>query len=491
VTHDRQKVLVFDFGTTSLKVALVEDEQILAEATTTYPVSMPREGWAEQDPEELWQHAGTASRRLFLESGEDSAAVTGVVFIAPWKAIIPVAESGQVLRSASIWLDGRAQTEADELNRGLGEFIGTGQEIWPRLMWLRNNERHVWDAARWIMGLVTFFKWRATGRVVGEPSDSFTTSPFPNEQERIEAILECAGLSGELEKFPASRPSSEVVGPLLPTSAAHLGLSGTPNVFGGFGDLPAITQGAGPARAGSSHIYIGTSSWFATITDDVDTLRPPLKFTLNESHQVALYPLQTAGMAFDWIVEELYGHEQVHLDEELLERVNREVSEVPAGSGRLLATHWLNGELPPLDPTVRGAYINLTTQHDRRHMVRAMMESLCYTHRSSIDAYEEASGNTVDEVVCTGGGAASDVWMQMMADVLDRPVMVPENPRYTGVIGGYRISTKGAAGSSSSAQRRMTRFHPQAENVPIYREMHGYYESLYPALKELFARMNS
>lgn len=484
------RALVFDFGTTSLKAALVEDERILAETNEGYPVSVPHDGWAEQDPAELWDVAGSAGRELMSGLGESPETIDSVVFIAPWKAIIPVSEAGEVLRPAIIWLDARAHEEAEELNREMGEFVGTGQEIWPRLMWCRRNEPGIWAASKWIMGLVTYFKWRATGEVATEPSDDFVTSPVPELAARYAEILERAGLAEETGKFPPARPSSELVGSLTPEAAEHLGLAPGTGVRGGFGDLPAITLGSGPVEEGASHLYIGTSSWFAVVTRDADRLAPPLTFTHDEAHRVALYPLQTAGMAFDWIVRELYGYEQAHLDEELLDRVNRDVAEIPAGSDRLLATHWLNGELPPLDKTARGAYINLTPSHDRRHMVRAMMESLCYTHRASIEAYQESSGRAVEEVVCTGGGASSAVWMQMMADVLRRPVVVPANPRYTGVIGGFRASALGSGDRYEPAVPPASTHEPDARNADVYDEMFAHYQAVFPALKDLFARMN-
>lgn len=485
--------LVFDFGTTSLKVALIQDEIILAETNCSYPVDSPEPGWAEQDPDNLWQVAGEASRSLLASYDAESASVMSVIFIAPWKAVIPVSSEGELLRSGMIWLDGRATEEAEELNATMGEFVGTGQEIWPRLMWLKRHEPKIWNGAHWIMGLVTYFKWRATGMVLTEPSDNFISASMPDQDKRYTAILNAAGLYEDRSKFAKSGTASDVVGELTAEAAEHLGLASGVKVHGGFGDLPAITWGAGPVENETAHIYIGTSSWFAVVTGDVGRLSPPLASNLDDSRQLAVYPLQTGGMAFDWIVQELYGHEQAHLDEKLLDRVNKDVSEIPPGSDHLLATHWLNGELPPLAKTARGAYINLTTAHDRRHMVRAMMESICYTHRTSIEEYEKVTGTHLSQITCTGGGAASSVWMQILANVLRRNIWVPARPRYSGVIGGYRASRAGIdlQSTSAPAQADGTLIKPDDAAANIYDEMYGYYAAVFPALKDLFDRMNS
>lgn len=487
----RPCVMVCDFGTTSLKVALVRDEEILAEADQSYSVSAPKPAWAEQDVDELYAVAGELCREVVEQSGLDPATVTSLVFVAPWKGIVPIDEAGSLIRPALIWLDGRASVEAAELNERTGRHVGTGQEYWPRLMWLKRHEPETWRRAKWLMGMVTYFNWRATGEVFCEPSDSFIHGVTQKQEGQFEEILEAAGLNDDRDKFAPVQDSTQVVGMLSHEAAAHFGIPAGTRVVGGSGDLPAITRGAGSLEPGSAHIYLGTSSWLAIIDREDSRVEAPLAFTIDADTNVSLYPLQTAGMAFDWIVRELYGHENAHLDEDLLARVNREVAQVDAGSEGLLATHWLNGELPPLSKSARGVFLNLGTHHDRRHMVRAMMESLCYTHRQSLAAYETASGERLNDIVCVGGGATSPVWMQMLADVLGRTVVVPEKPRYTGVIGGFRIAARGeTTGTCPSSTASTARFDPRDSERRIYDDMFGHYEKIFPALEALFSDMN-
>ncbi|TPW91148.1 carbohydrate kinase, partial [Schumannella luteola] len=309
------------------------------------------------------------------------------------------------------------------------------------------------------------------------------------------AILAAADLDDDLGRFPAAVASTDIVGRLTLPAATELGLApGTP-VLGGFGDLSAITVGAAPVVDGAAHLYFGTSSWFAALLRPGETVEAPLTFQLAADREAVLFPLQTGCLAYDWIVEQVYGAEKAHLHEAIQELVNEQVAEIPPGSDDLLATHWLTGELPPLSKNAKGVFLNLTTRHDRRHMVRAVMESLCYSHRSSLERFEQQTGRRLDAVRVVGGGASSRVWMQMLADVLGRVVEVPERPRYTGVIGAQFCSVValGEAADLSSVDRTeqsVTRFDPDPAAHEIYTRLHRIYTGIHPALADLFTELN-
>jgi xylulokinase len=492
-------VLAYDFGTTSLKAAVVEHGgRLLAEANAGYPILQPRPGWAEQNPALLWQKAGEVGRLALDRARLTADGVDSIVFVAPWKGIVPLSATGEVLADAIIWMDGRAAEQAATLNERAGFFVGTGQEYWPRLMWLKENRPHVWAEARWILGLNSYLKWRATGVVATEPSDDFVTAPRGEDDGRHATILAAAGLDGELHRFPPQHAATDIVGLLTAEAAGHLGLRPGIPVLGGFGDIPAITVGTGPVASGAAHIYFGTSSWLLSVLAPGERLDAPLTVRIDAEHDAAVFPLQTGCLAYDWIVEQLYGAEKAHLHDEIQDLVNAQVAEVPPGSANLLATHWLNGELPPLSKNAKGTFINLTTQHDRRHMVRAVMESLCYTHRGSLDRLERQTGVHLAEITVVGGGATSDVWMQMLADVIDRDVVVPANPRATGVIGAQWCSAVGlgdAAGFEDARvldpeQRPARRFTPQPAHRAVYDRMFALHGRIFPALKDLFDDLN-
>ncbi len=486
--------MTYDFGTTSLKAALIDVQgTILSHSSMTYPLVQARTGWAEQDPSLLWDVGAQAGKQALDRAGIAAAAVDSIVFVSPWKAIIPVGHDGTILRDAMIWMDGRAVEEARLLNERLGEFVGTGQEYWPRLMWLKRHQPETWNAARWIMGMTTYLKWMATGVVVTEPADDFMRSDRPALAERYERILTAAGLVEDLDKFPLSASPSALVGSLTEAAARHLELRPGISVYGGFGDLPAITLGAGPVEPGATHVYLGTSSWFVCVVEAEAALESPLRFTIDRRLDGAAFGLQCGCLAFNWICDQVYAAEKAHQGDAFFDFLDAEIAAVPPGSDNLLATHWLTGELPPFfSKNAKGVYLNLTPLHERRHMVRAMMESLCYSHRLSIEWFEAQRGNRVNEVVAVGGGACSPVWMQMFADVLGRTVLVPEAPRFVGAMGAFRCARPASSPEPNRQGRREAgrRFEPDPDRTKVYDRMVSAYRKIHPALVDLFETLN-
>jgi xylulokinase len=222
-----------------------------------------------------------------------------------------------------------------------------------------------------------------------------------------------------------------------------------------------------------------------------EAIESSLRVTLDQRYDGAVYGLQSACLAFDWIVEQVYGLERPKRGNAFLDFVNGQVAEIAPGSGNLLATHWLTGELPPFSKNAKGVYLNLTTVHDRRHMVRAMMESICYSHRMSVEWFESQARGRLDEIRVVGGGASSSVWMQMLADVLGRTVLVPDAPRFVGAVGAYRctLSANGERALDPQAGE-CKRYEPQAKAGAVYDRLYKTYREIHPALLNIFESLN-
>ncbi len=485
-------IIAFDCGTTSMKAAAFDPSgRVVASVDASYRVTHAHPGWAEQDPDQLWSVLCQASQRLLAGGQVTSRQVVAVCFVAPWKDIIAVDDHGQVLHPSIIWMDGRAGAQSAALNARLGRFVGTGQEYWPRLMWLKQHRPQIWSRTRHMMGLNTYFKWRATGQVSTEPSDDFIHGSTPPRAAVTSEILAAAGLDEDRHLFPHPAPATDIVGRLRPDAAQLLGLQpGTP-VIGGFGDIPAIAVGAGRAGVGQCHIYLGTSSWFLHVAQADSGLEAPLTATLTGSTEGLVYPLQTGCLARDWIIEQTYATERDTLGTGIHALIDEQVAQVPAGAANLLATHWLLGELPPLSKQVRGMYLNLTPSHDRRHLVRAMLEAISYSHRLSIDTHTHATGQRLTCVRAVGGGATSAVWMQILADVLQLHVEVPSDPRLAGAKGAFACAAVGLGMlpdlvSVDDTGGHVRTFEPNTEHAPTYDRLYGAYTRLHDAVAPIF-----
>ena len=487
-------ILAIDCGTTSIKASAIHLETWNINcAKTECELFQPSSDRAEQDVGVLWDSLCQASRECVKDC--DISDLKGLVISAPWKHIIPLDSSCEPLCRSLTWMDSRAVEQADFLNRRLNFDVGTGQEYWPRLMWLKEQEPEIWMNAEHIVGLNTYLKYRATGTLTTDYSDNFIETPNSNLQERYNRILRCAELDGDLDKFPKSVPSTSCVGYLESNAAAQMGLKAGVPVFAGFTDLAAISVGSGCIREGCTHIYLGTSSWFAEIQRNRLENYSNLYFTLDEHFESALFSIQTGGKAYDWLIQQFYNAEKNTYGKEITKFVDSEVAQVPAGSSGLIATHWLNGELKPLSKNAKAVFFNITEQHDRRYFARAMLESICYTHRWSLEKYHSLHGRLPNEIRVVGGGAQSDVWMQMLANILQIPIRVPKNPRYIGTIGLCYCAMIGLGlmedySSIEGKIETSSLFIPSKDHAVIYDEQFSLYKALYPALKSLYEQAN-
>lgn len=492
----KKYIIAYDCGTTALKTVLINGEgKIVGDASADNPLIQKEPSWAEVEPEVIWGNVCHTTRMLMEKYAIAPDCIRGLVFVAHWKNIIPIDRDGNILHNSIIWMDSRATRQAARLNQNAGFFVGTGQEYWPRLMWLKENEPEIWKKAYRIMGLNTYFKWKATGNFFTEPSDDFIHSYNPEMQKYYDQILHAAGMENDLDKFPPIKPATEEAGKLSGDAALEMGLMEGIPVFGGFGDLVAITVGTGCCRENDVHIYMGTSSWFVQLMRGREENYSPQWFTFDTRYEGALFALQTGCLAFDWTVEQLYHEERKAMGGAVFDLVNREAEEIDPGSDGVIAAHWLNGELPPLAKNAKGLFLNLTTAHDRRHMVRAMMESICYTHRRFIEQYQEKTGTKLSSVRVVGGGSVSSVWMQMMADILQMQVEVPENPKYTGAVGAYYCAMVGLGEIENydavyDAVRIEHTYAPRREYKEVYDKMFAVYGELYPALSGIYDELN-
>ena len=352
-----------------------------------------------------------------------------------------------------------------------------------------------WRQSHHILGLNSFLKFRATGTISTEPSDDLIRSQNPRLDEHYAAILESAGLTEDLDKFPVQLDSTANVGTLTAAAAARLGLREGTKVFGGFGDLVAITWGVGRAQLGDAHIYFGTSSWLVSLVEDRFQLEAPQYFSVNAKTEGVMFGLQTGCLALDWLVDQLYRVERSVLDGDVYGLVGKDVEQIPPGSEGVMATHWLTGELAPLSKNSKGMFLNLTLSTDRRHMARAMMESICFSHRRNLNAYQERTGNVLDSIRVVGGGAVSDVWMQILADVLQITVQVPDAPRYTGTLGAFYCAALGLGwikdlDGVADAVRIQKEYRPNPANRAVYERNYRVYEKLHPTLLDVHTELN-
>jgi len=480
-------IMAYDFGTSGVKSSLVDlnGNLIGKSAVGTYKLYSPHDKWAEQSPDEYWDAVCKSTKKVIADNGIDNKAIKGVIFSAMWKGVMPCDKDLNPLYNSIIWLDGRASNEARELTEKSGLNTGTGKDYFPRLYWVKKNMPEIFEKTAYLLETNAFLKYKMAGTLTSDITDCFARSKEPTRDRNWKKVLETAGIPESM--FPRSVYPHEKVGEVTKKAAEETGLAeGTP-VFGGSGDAPAVTIGSGAGYDGGIHIYLGSSGWCGfTHGSEYKAI------TIGKDMSASLYGMQAVCLSFNWAISQFYKKEQEELGGDIFKFVDRDIDDVPPTSDGLIFTPWVFGEKGPIDEYARGMFFNMKSSHDRRYFINAVMEGVAYYLRFRAESSKIESDAPIRVV---GGGASGDKWMQIFADVFNKTVEVPANPRNVGTIGvaSFAMVGLGIYENTYEALKNIKPervYTPNKENVEKYEKMYKIFCELYPATKDIYAKLN-
>lgn len=433
-------ILAYDLGTGGLKAALYSDQGIQIDALfEEYQVRSYRETWAEQDPEAWWSGFCKTTRALIEKHGIHGRDIAVVSFSGQMMACLPVERSGSALRDCIIWADRRSTAQTIRMHERIDEanyYRITGNKIYPtytlpKLMWLKDNEPEVYKRTYKFLQPKDYLVCRLTGTFVTDYSDASGTAALdmPN-RNWSEEVLELAGV--DEDKLPEIRSSTDSPGTVNRPAARESGLvEGTPVIIGA-GDGPCGNLGAGVYREGNAYIYLGTSSWVSAASRAVVVDPGMVLFNICSVDPNLIYvygTMQMGGGSFQWLKNTICAVERVMAElsgQSAYDYMSRQAETSPAGAGNLIFLPYLRGERSPRwNPTARGAFVGLTASHSRADMIRAVMEGVSYNLKIIRDALR-SQGTCIEEMRIIGGGAESQLWRQIFANVFREPLRVPE-----------------------------------------------------------------
>jgi len=493
-----------DVGTGGSKAVLADTQgNILARTFEPYEVDYPKPHWAEQDPEVWWRAVASSTRRLLEESGADPGDVKGMGFAGQMIGVIPVDASGKPLRPAIIWMDSRADEQAERLIRKLGGerifsivagALPTGKDVVCKIAWLEQNEPDVFKNTTAILDVTGYLVSRATGEMSIDHTGAGGTGMLTGKRDWSGLLARICKVP--LEKMPPIRRSIDVVGGLTVEAARDTGLpEGTP-IIAGMADIPAAATGSGALEDGDAHVYLGTSSWLCLSVAKAKNI-PKNGIVSVASPDPSMYIMigesETAGICLEWFADTLAfpaEKEAAGPDKMAIFGVLDEVAaKIDPGSGRLIFMPWMFGERAPVsDTTLRGAFVNLALEHKREHMLRAIYEGIAYNLRWMIDEVARA-GFPAKSLRAIGGGAKSDLWMQIISDVTARRVEAVDKPQEAGAL-GCALAVAVALGIYDDYKdikkivKVRATFEPDPLNTPEYEKLYQNFRRLYPALSK-------
>jgi xylulokinase len=496
-----------DIGTSGTKSLITSFQgRILATATVEYPVSTPRPGWSEQDPELWWQGAVRTVHRLLGKTGVRGKDVAWIGLSGQMHGTVLLDRRDRVLRPAILWNDQRSAAECDEITRIIGakriirllsnpalvSFTAT------RLLWVRHHEPDVYRRTASVLLPKDHVRFRLTGQKATEVSDASGMLLLDVRKRKwSQTVLR------ELDIDPswlADVYESDVASTRVSTRAAReTGLAeGTP-VVGGGGDQAAGGVGNGIVHPGVVSATLGTSGVVFAFTEkplvQADGGVQTFCHAVHGKWHV-MGVVMSAGGSLQWFRNHL-GVEERRIARsrkcDPYEVLTEEAAKAPPGSEGLYWLPYLTGERTPhRDPFARAAWVGITQRHTKAHLIRALLEGATYAMRDSLEIIEDM-GIKVKEIRVSGGGARSRFWRQLQADIYGRPVLTTsaaEGPAF-----GVALLAGVAAGAWASVEeacRRTIRVTGETEpskNRRRYDEFYPLYGKLYRSLKDDFRAM--
>jgi len=433
-----------DIGTTSTKVVVFAADrrrrgQVLGQHAVEYPLETPVPGAAEQDPELIFQavvgaiHGAVAAAQV---AGRDVACVA---FSAAMHSLIAVDAHDRPLTPSYTWADNRAAPWAVRVNAehdGLGIYRRTGTPIHPmspliKLLWLRETAPAIWKRAKRFVGIKEFVLRRLCGEWVVDHSIASATGLFNLDAlDWDEGALALTGL--DASRLPMPVPTTHRL-KLVDTAQAHaLGLVADTPIVVGANDGVLSNLGVGAIERGAVALTIGTSGAMRTVVDapQTDPEGRTFCYALTEQHWVVGGPVNNGGIVLRWVRDEFAAAETEtakRLGIDPYDVLTHIAQRIRPGAAGLLFHPYLAGERAPLwNADLRGSFFGLAMHHRKEHMIRAVLEGVVMNLHTILPAVEALIGRT-HVIKATGGFARSPMWRQMLADVFDRTVVVPES----------------------------------------------------------------
>ncbi len=429
-----------DIGTTSVKAVAYDRVGVVAgHHSIGYALHAPAPSIAEQDPEEIFSATVRAIAGAVAAAGARPEAVAGVAFSAAMHSVIAVDAHGQPLTRSITWADNRATSWAERLRGemdGRSIYLRTGTPIHPmsplpKLLWLRHERADVFARAARFIGIKEYVFFRLFGRYLVDLSIASATGMLNLQTlDWDPGALAVAGIGPERLSTPVA--TTEVVTGLPKDAAQAMGLAeGTPFVVGA-NDGVLSNLGVDAVRPGDVAVTIGTSGAMRAVVGRplTDPEERTFCYHLTPDHWVVGGPINNGGIVFRWVRDEFAAAETEtakRLGIDPYDVLTRIAARVPPGSAGLIFHPYLAGERAPWwNPRMRGSFFGLAMHHHKEHMVRAVLEGVIFSLHSILGAVEALIGPT-SMIRATGGFARSELWRQMLADVFDREVVVPES----------------------------------------------------------------
>ncbi len=517
-------ILAVDLGTSGMKVALITvSGKVLGWETEPIQLIITPDNGVEQSPDEWWSAFLSASKRLIVKNQSSAGLIRAVCCSTQGEGTIAVDKDGNALGNCILWMDMRGASHLKKQLNGLINIDGAdlfkvlrfvsltggmpnlaGKDPAGHMLFIRNTKPELYAKTHKFLNVLDYLNLRLTGEFVAS-FDSIVTSWVtdnrnPNQLKYNDGLISMLGL--DRAKLPDVVACSSVIGNLKTDVASALGLSSDVKVVAGSIDNTAAAIGSGAVEDFHPHFYIGTSSW---ITAHVPFKKTDIGSSLASipcavPDKYLLTALQaTAGGNLTFLRDNIIYHKDELLQEadvpDIFKVLDQITARVPAGANGVIYTPWIWGERAPVDDkTVRAGLYNLSLNNTREDIIRAFLEGIALNTKWLMSPVEKFLGKKVDSINIVGGGAQSDVWCQIFADVMNLEIKQVADPVYANARGAAWIGAVGLGEIKFQDVPKLVEikksYTPNQSNRVLYDERFDVFKSIYKQMKGVYKKLN-
>jgi xylulokinase len=533
---EKKFILAIDHGTGGPKSAIVSTHgDVLEWAFEEVPLHVFKGGGVEQNPDDWWNAILKTAKKV-IDSGcvrvED---IVGVCNTSQWSGTVAVDRDRNHLMNAIIWMDTRGAPYVRNIHKGLLKVSGynirkglmwvkrtggaptlSGKDPIAHILWIKHERPDIYEKTFNFLEPQDYINLKLTGKF----ASSYTTIGIHwltdirdiNNIKYSKKLLKMARL--DKNKLPSELVNStDILGTITNEVANSLGLDKNTKVIAGAADVPAAAIGSGAVRDYETHIYIGTSDW---VISHVPYKKTDMFHNIGSimsgipGRYMIVNEQEIAGGTLSFLRDKILYHKDELLKEEAAPDVykifDRIVESIPAGSNNLIFTPWLIGERCPVDDhTIRGGLYNISLEMSREHLIRAIFEGVAYNVKWAFIFVEKLIKKfikkerrekdiIIPEVNMIGGGAQSNVWCQIFADVLNRKIKQVKDPIQANARGAAFIASVGLGyiewNHIAKHIEFSNTFKPNPENREIYDKLFKEYINIYKIMRKTYRRLN-
>ena len=481
-----------DLGTSAVKLLLMDEAgSVIRTVSKEYPISFPKPGWSEQNPED-WFSAVMSGLHELIRDCEDK--IAGISFGGQMHGLVVLDEMDRVIRPAILWNDGRTGKECDYLNGTIGRNVlseETGNIAFagftaPKLLWMKENEPELFARIKKIMLPKDYLAYRLSGIHATDASDASGMLLYDVKNRKWSGkMCEICGIAEE--KLAKCFESYDVIGTILPEIAEALGMTKDVKIIAGAGDNAAAAIGTGTVRNGDCNISLGTSGtiFIASDTFSVDSANALHSF----AHATGRYHLMgcmlSAASCNKWWMEDI-------LRDKDMQKAQQEIGKL--GKNHVFFLPYLMGERSPHnDPDAKAAFVGMRMDTTRGEMLQAVFEGVAFGLRDSLEVARK-SGLDIRKTRICGGGAKSPLWRKIIANVMNLTVETLETEEGP-AMGGALLAAVGCGifpnveAAADAVVKITSTEEPDPELVALYEERYRTFRRIYPALKDVYKDM--